>query len=33
MVELAKLDAGYRYVEGGFWTIEGSPYTQESLWG
>ncbi|MGK2904751.1 MAG: aldo/keto reductase [Desulfuromonadales bacterium] len=33
MLELAKLDAGYRYVEGGFWTIEGSPYTQKSLWG
>ena len=32
MLELAKLDAGYRYVDGGFWTIKGSPYTQESLW-
>ncbi len=27
------LDAGYRYVDGKFWTVEGSSYTQEYLWG
>jgi alcohol dehydrogenase (NADP+) len=26
------LDAGYRYVDGKFWTVEGSPYTMENLW-
>lgn len=33
MADLAKLDAGYRYVDGEFWTIEGSPYTLAGLWG
>ncbi len=32
MAELAKLDSGYRYVHGEFWTFEGSPYTMEGLW-
>ncbi|MBE0576261.1 MAG: aldo/keto reductase [Desulfuromonadales bacterium] len=32
MQELAKLDVGFRYVHGEFWTINGSPYTQKSLW-
>jgi alcohol dehydrogenase (NADP+) len=32
MAELAKLDSGFRYVHGEFWTFEGSPYTMESLW-
>ena len=26
------LDAGYRYVDGKFWTVEGSSYTMENLW-
>ena len=26
------LDAGYRYVDGKFWTVEGSSYTMEDLW-
>ena len=26
------LDAGYRYVDGKFWTVDGSPYTSENLW-
>lgn len=33
MSELAKLDIGFRYVNGEFWTIEGSPYTLDGLWG
>ncbi|MGK2944880.1 MAG: aldo/keto reductase [Desulfuromonadales bacterium] len=32
MRALAKLDVGFRYVHGEFWTSEGSPYTQKSLW-
>jgi alcohol dehydrogenase (NADP+) len=32
MADLAKLDVGYRYVDGEFWTIEGSPYTLAGLW-
>jgi len=33
MAALSGLDAGFRYVHGGFWTFDGSPYTQEELWG
>jgi len=33
MAELAKLERGFRYVNGEFWTMEGSPYTLEELWG
>lgn len=33
MAELAKLDVGFRYVHGEFWTFSGSPYTQAGLWG
>jgi len=33
MAELAKLDVGFRYVHGEFWTVAGSPYTLEGLWG
>lgn len=33
MARLAELDCGYRYVNGEFWAIEGSPYTPEMLWG
>jgi alcohol dehydrogenase (NADP+) len=32
MNTIADLDRGYRYLEGGLWTLEGSPYTQTSLW-
>jgi alcohol dehydrogenase (NADP+) len=33
MAELAKLERGFRYVNGDFWTMEGSPYTLKDLWG
>ncbi|PLX96069.1 MAG: aldehyde oxidoreductase [Desulfuromonas sp.] len=33
MSELAKLDVNFRYVNGEFWTGEGSPYTLDGLWG
>ena len=33
MAELAKLERGFRYVNGEFWTLEGSPYTLAELWG
>jgi alcohol dehydrogenase (NADP+) len=32
MAELAKLEMGFRYVNGEFWTMEGSPYTLTELW-
>ena len=32
MAELAKLEMGFRYVNGDFWTMEGSPYTLTELW-
>ena len=32
MAELAKLDCGFRYVHGEFWTLKGSPYSLEELW-
>jgi len=33
MADLAKLERGFRYVNGEFWTMEGSPYTLTELWG
>ena len=33
MAELTKLERGFRYVNGEFWTMEGSPYTLTELWG
>jgi alcohol dehydrogenase (NADP+) len=33
MEEIAKLERGYRFIDGSFWTPAGSPYTLESLWG
>lgn len=30
---LAELETGARFVHGEFWTIDGSPYTLEGLWG
>ena len=32
MAELAKLEIGFRYVNGEFWTMQGSPYTLTELW-
>lgn len=32
MAQLTKLERKRRYVEGGFWCAEGSPYTLASLW-
>lgn len=32
MMELAKLEIGFRYINGEFWTIEGSPYSLTDLW-
>lgn len=31
--ELAELDRGYRFVDGAFWCMEGSPYSWETFWG
>ncbi len=33
LASLNALDRGYRYVDGSFWCIEGSPHTLENLWG
>jgi len=33
MDQLNALDRGFRFVDGTFWTGEGSPHTLESLWG
>ena len=33
MAKLAELETGARFVHGEFWTIDGSPYTLEGLWG
>ena len=33
MNRLAQLETGARYVHGEFWTIDGSPYSLEELWG
>lgn len=33
MAKLTELETGARYVNGTFWTIEGSPYTLDGLWG
>ena len=33
MKDLAQLDCGFRYVHGEFFTIPGSPYSLEMLWG
>lgn len=32
MYRIAQLDRNYRYIHGEFWTMEGSPYTQATLW-
>ncbi|WP_085518745.1 aldo/keto reductase [Marivirga sericea] len=31
--EISKSDKNYRFVDGSFWTQEGSPYSMEDLWG
>ncbi len=33
MNEIAKLDKNYRFINGGFWAMEGSPYSLEDIWG
>lgn len=33
MDAIAHLDLDYRYVDGTLWTMEGSPYTLDDLWG
>lgn len=33
LASLDGLDRGYRYVDGSFWCIEGSPHTLDNLWG
>ncbi|MCC5921204.1 MAG: aldo/keto reductase [Cyclobacteriaceae bacterium] len=30
---ISTLNKNYRFVDGSFWTIEGSPYSMEALWG
>jgi len=32
MASIAALDKHHRYIDGGFWCPEGSPYTPASLW-
>jgi len=32
MMAIAQLDAHFRFVDGTFWTMEGSPYTLANLW-
>jgi alcohol dehydrogenase (NADP+) len=32
MRQLSGLDKGYRFVDGGLWAMEGSPYSMASLW-
>jgi alcohol dehydrogenase (NADP+) len=32
MNAIAGIDTRYRFLKGALWTIEGSPYTQETLW-
>jgi len=32
MTAIAGLDRGHRFIKGALWTIDGSPYTQATLW-
>lgn len=32
MADINAMDRHFRYLEGGIWTIEGSPYTKANLW-
>ena len=32
MEQIAALDQHYRLIDGAFWTMEGSPWTQQTLW-
>jgi diketogulonate reductase-like aldo/keto reductase len=32
MAQLATLDRGERFVDGSFWFMPGSPYTEANLW-
>ena len=33
MQKIAKLDHEYRFVDGGFWAMDGSPYSIKDIWG
>jgi alcohol dehydrogenase (NADP+) len=33
VAEISKTDKNYRFVDGSFWTQEGSSYSMEDLWG
>jgi alcohol dehydrogenase (NADP+) len=33
MKQINELDRGFRFVNGSFWTVEGSPYSLKYLWG
>jgi alcohol dehydrogenase (NADP+) len=33
LATLDRLERGYRYVDGSFWCIDGSPHTLDNLWG
>jgi alcohol dehydrogenase (NADP+) len=33
MEKIAGIDQRYRFVDGGFWAMEGSPYSMQDLWG
>ena len=33
VAQISQADTGYRFVDGSFWTMEGSPYRMEDLWG
>ena len=33
MEEIEKIDRAYRFVDGSFWAMDGSPYTMKYLWG
>jgi alcohol dehydrogenase (NADP+) len=33
MNELSSLDKEYRFINGGFWAMEGSPYSLKDIWG
>jgi alcohol dehydrogenase (NADP+) len=33
MEKMAKLDREYRFVDGSFWAMEGSPYSIKDIWG
>ena len=32
MTAINAMDAGYRFLDGSHWMMDGSPYTAENLW-